>query len=58
MKIRLIADKGKIYTNGVGIDGTDITLAEGLTAEGFYQIPIEEYEAILAEEHNEDVLPE
>ena len=41
----LIAHKGMIYTNGETY-GTDITLAEGMTREGYYEIPYEEYEAI------------
>jgi hypothetical protein len=49
MRVRLIADDDMIYTNG-DIYGTDITLAEGLTAEGFYQITMEEYEQMLSEQ--------
>lgn len=53
MRVRLIADEGMIYTNGE-IYGLDITLAEGLTGEGFYQISQEEYEKKLAEETEQD----
>lgn len=50
MRVRLIAAEGMAYTNGE-IYGLDITLAEGLTGEDFYQITIEEYEKKTAEEN-------
>ena len=42
-------EEGMLWTNGIDIFGTDITLAEGLTKEGFYKITREEYNAIVAE---------
>ena len=53
MRVRLIADEGMIYTNGE-IYGFDITLAEGLTSEGFCQISREEYEKKMVE--NDDLM--
>lgn len=47
--ITLIADKGKVITNGTDY-GTTISLAEGVDASAFHEITREEYEAILAEE--------
>ena len=44
----LFADEGKILTNGTDY-GTTIYLAEGADASTYYEIPIEEYEAILAQ---------
>lgn len=49
MRIVLKADEGFVYTNGE-IYGTTIYLAEGVSANGFYQITKEEYENILREE--------
>ena len=49
MRIVLRADEGFVYTNGE-IYGTTIYLAEGISADGFYQITKEEYENILREE--------
>lgn len=49
MRIVLKADEGFVYTNGE-IYGTTIYLAEGVSADGFYQITKEEYENILREE--------
>ena len=48
-RIKLIANEGMIYTNGE-IFGSVIYLADGLSAEGFYQITREEYENILERE--------
>ena len=47
MKTRIIlyADEGKILTNGE-IYGRQIYLAEGLTAEGFYEISEDVYTAL------------
>ena len=50
-RIHIVADKGKICTNGKGTDGVDIALAEGLTSEGFYEITREEYDRIMAEQN-------
>ena len=43
-RAHVIADEG-ICTNGE-IYGSEIILAEGMTAEGFYEISFEEYEKI------------
>lgn len=50
MKTRkiLYADDGKILTNGE-IYGKQIFLAEGVDASDFYEIGVEEYEALMAE---------
>lgn len=47
-RIIIIADEGKILTNGTDY-GTTIHLAVGADASTYYEIPIEEYEAILAQ---------
>ena len=54
MRIHLIADEGKIYTNGT-IYGTDIYLAEGIDNEGFYMIDKAEYEAKTKEEAEKQI---
>ena len=54
MRIHLIADEGKIYTNGT-IYGTDIYLAEGVDSEDFYMIDIAEYEAKMKEEAEKQI---
>ena len=46
---QLIADKGKVITNGE-IYGRVIILAENETADSFHEITEEEYEKIRAEE--------
>ncbi len=50
MKTRLIiyADDGMVLTNGE-IFGKEIYLAEGMSAEDFYEITDAEYEEILSE---------
>ena len=54
MKTRKViyADKGKVLTNGE-IYGTRIYLAEGMSADGFYEISAEEYAAIMEKESQE-----
>ena len=51
MKTRTViyADEGKVLTNGE-IYGTQIFLAEGQSADEFYEISQEEYEEISKEE--------
>ena len=58
MRIRkvLYADKGKVLTDGT-IYGTTIYLAEGRSADEFYEISAEEYAAIMeaeAAKHREE----
>lgn len=43
------ANEGFILTNGE-IYGTEIWLADGVSGESFYEIPIEEYEALINSE--------
>ena len=43
--ITLYADEGKVLTNGTDY-GTTISLAEGVDAEGWYEISEAEYEEI------------
>ena len=47
MKTRKViyADEGKVLTNGT-IYGTRIYLAEGMSADAFYEISTEEFEAL------------
>ena len=50
----LYADEGMILTNGTDY-GTIIYLAEGISADGYYEVPMSEYEDILkAEEVNSE----
>ena len=49
MRTSIKAKEGYILTNGE-IYGTEIFLAEGMSAEDFREISKEEYEAIQAEE--------
>ena len=48
-RVILYADKGKVLTDGT-VYGTQINIAEGMTAEGFREITEEEYETHLREE--------
>ena len=47
-RIVLKADEGKVLTDGVAY-GTIIMLAEGRSADEFYEITKEEHDAIMAE---------
>ena len=49
----LYADEGKILTNGKDY-GTTISLADGVSDAGYYEITAEEYERILNESHEEE----
>lgn len=46
--ITLYADKGKVLTDGI-LYGTTISLAEGKSADKFYEITEEEYGKIIEE---------
>lgn len=48
----LYANKGKVYTNGTTY-GTEIALEVGLDGSDYYEITIEEYEAIMNEQEAE-----
>lgn len=54
MKTRKViyADEGKVLTNGT-IYGTRIYLAEGMSADAFYEISAEEYAAIMEKQNAE-----
>lgn len=49
MRTSIKANEGMILTNGE-IFGSEIFLADGLKADDFHEITIEEYERILAEQ--------
>lgn len=53
-RIVLYSEEGMILTNGE-IYGTQIFLAEGETADGFYEITMAEYEKIQEEKKDEDI---
>ena len=46
-RIVLYADEGMIITDGKDTYGKEIFLAEGISAEDFYEITEEDYEKIL-----------
>ena len=48
----LYANKGKILTDG-NTYGTEIYLADGVDANAFYEITMEEYEAIMSKQEAE-----
>lgn len=48
MRTSIKAKEGYILTDGE-IYGTEIFLAEGMSAEDFHEIPKEEYEELMAE---------
>lgn len=48
-RITLYAEEGKVLTNGETY-GTIIHLADGVSADSFYEITLGEYELILAEQ--------
>ena len=54
MKVRtvLYADEGTVLTNGTDY-GTVIWLADGVSADDYHAIPMEEYEAILSAQEAE-----
>lgn len=49
----LYADEGTALTNGTDY-GTVIWLADGVSPDTYHAIPMEEYEAILAEQETRD----
>ena len=51
-RIKLTASEGKVLTNGTNY-GTVIFLAEGESAEAYHEIPMSEYQAMLAEQEAE-----
>lgn len=51
--LTIFSDKGKVLTNGV-IFGTTISLAEGESADEFYEITQEKYEEILKAEEEKN----
>ena len=52
--ITLIADEGKILTNGIDY-GTTISLAAGLSAEDYYEITKNESEKIIDKQIEEEI---
>lgn len=53
MRTSIKAKEGYILTNGE-IYGTEIFLAEGMSAEDFHEIPKEKYERMMEEEAKND----
>ena len=56
MRTVLRANEGFIYTNGTDVYGSTIYLAEGVSADGFYQITREEYEEKIKAEEEAEVI--
>lgn len=56
MKVRtvLYADEGTVLTNGTDY-GTIIWLAEGVSPDSYYPIPMAEYEKIMAEREENEI---
>ncbi len=46
MREKIVATEGHILTNGE-IYGSEIYLGNGITADAFYEITVEEYQALL-----------
>ena len=53
-KRHIKASEGMMLTNG-SLYATEIDLGDWDSAENYHEIPVEEYEQILAEEANEEV---
>lgn len=54
MRTSIKAKEGYILTNGE-IYGSEIFLAEGMSADNFHEITLAEYEAILAEQEPKEM---
>lgn len=52
IRTKITASEGMVLTNGE-IYGIEIFLAEGMTADEFHEITIEEYEKMLSEQESE-----
>lgn len=52
----LIAEEGKVLTDGKETYGYIVILALGESGEEFYEIPVAEYEALMAVEAAEELL--
>jgi hypothetical protein len=52
MRTSIKADEGYIFTNGETY-GTEIYLAEGVSADDFKQITLEEYNQLMSEQESE-----
>lgn len=49
-RTQLIADEGKVVTNGIDVYGSHIILAVGADASAYHEISVSEYEAKIASE--------